>query len=208
MNRLRTTLALARSSVSVLRADPELLVLPVLSAIATSMVAASSLLPLVLTGGAGSDPTPVGDALLFVIYLVLAFIVVFFNAALVAGAYERLRGGDPTIGSALRAATSRIGRILPWAIVSATVSVVLDAIQQRAGTAGRVIAGVVGGVAIGIVIAVGVVWLLAVTLIMTSLSAAFQTARYLHAAGQPLVGSGFDPTLIERSFGPPGTARA
>ena len=59
-------------------------------------------------------------------------------------ANERLSGGAPTLGWALSAAASNAGRILPWALISATVSVVLQAIQQRAGIVGRIVVGIVG----------------------------------------------------------------
>jgi len=82
--------------------------------------------------------------LLFLAYVVLAFITIFFNAALVHAANERLSGGDPTLGSAIRGAMLRVGRILPWALVSATVSIVLRAIEERAGAFGRIIGSIAG----------------------------------------------------------------
>jgi hypothetical protein len=276
MDKLRNTFSLARSAWSVLQADKELLVLPLLSGIASVIVAASFVVPIVLTGGADQEPTTLGYVLLFVMYVVLAFITIFFNAALVAGAHERLQGGDPTVGSALRAAASHAGRILPWAIVSATVSIILQAIQQRGGVAGRGIAGVAGlawslitflvipvivieglgvGAAVkrssalfkqtwgenvaarvgfgllgfllalpallvvvvgfaagtigaGIGIAIAVVWLLAVTLVMASLSSIFQTALYLYAAEHEVPTGYFDQSQISQAFGSTGVAPA
>jgi hypothetical protein len=276
MDKLRNTFSLARSSWSVLQADKELLVLPLLSGIASVIVAASFVVPIVLTGGADQEPTTLGYVLLFVMYVVLAFITIFFNASLVAGAHERLQGGDPTVGSALRAAASHAGRILPWAIVSATVSIILQAIQQRGGVAGRGIAGVAGlawslitflvipvivieglgvGAAVkrssalfkqtwgenvaarvgfgllgfllalpallvvvvgfaagtigaGIGIAIAVVWLLAVTLVMASLSSIFQTALYLYAAEHEVPTGYFDQIQISQAFGSTGVAPA
>jgi hypothetical protein len=55
-----------------------------------------------------------------------------------------LRGGDPTLGSALRGARERAGVLLPWALLSATVSLVLRALEQRAGIIGRIVIGLVG----------------------------------------------------------------
>jgi hypothetical protein len=144
MDKLRNTLSLARSSWSVLQADKELLVLPLLSGIASLVVAASFVVPLFLAGGTEPDPTTLDYVLLFVMYVVLACITIFFNAALVAGAHQRLQGGDPTVGSALRAAAARGGGILPWAVVSATVSVLFQAVQQRGGAAGRGAAAAAG----------------------------------------------------------------
>lgn len=146
MTRISRTLELARASWQVLKADKELIVLPVISLLATILVAASFLTPILLSGDASGleDPGPIGYALLFVAYVALAFVTIFFNAALVHAANERLDGGDPTIGSAIRGATMRAGRILPWAIVSATVSIILRAIEERAGVLGRIVSGLAG----------------------------------------------------------------
>ena len=146
MGRISRTLELAKASWQVLKADKELLLLPVLSLIATIAVAASFLAPLVLSGDATTieDPGPVGYALLFVAYVVLAFITIFFNAALVHAANERMDGGDPTVGSAIGGAMGRIHRIFPWALASATVSVILRAIEERAGVVGRIVSGIAG----------------------------------------------------------------
>jgi hypothetical protein len=146
MTRISRTLELARASWQVLKADKELIVLPVLSLVATILVAASFLAPILLGGDATrlEDPGPIGYALLFVAYVALAFVTIFFNAALVHAANERLDGGDPTIGSAIRGAMMRVGRILPWAIVSATVSIILRAIEERAGMLGRIVSGLAG----------------------------------------------------------------
>ena len=143
MGRIATTIELAKSSWAVLKADKELLLLPVLSGLATIAVAASFLIPLFDTfeGDAASGTT---YALTFLMYLVLAYITIFFNAALIHAANERLNGGDPTLGSALAGAATRAGRILPWAVVSATVSLILRAIEERAGFLGRFVAGLAG----------------------------------------------------------------
>jgi hypothetical protein len=145
MGRIRKTIELAKASWEVLKADKELLVLPVLSFVATLAVAASFLAPIVMSGdGAALEDPGIGSyVLLFIAYLVLAFITIFFNAALVHAANERLSGGDPTVGSALRGAASRIGGILPWAIVSATVSVIIRAIQDR-GALGQIVGSIAG----------------------------------------------------------------
>ena len=146
MSRISRTIQLAKSSWQVLKADKELLLLPVLSLVATILVAATFLAPILLAGDAVAleDPGPVGYVLLFAAYVTLAFITIFFNAALVHAANERLDGGDPTLGSAIRGALMRVGRILPWAIVSATVSIVLRAIEERAGAIGRIVSAIAG----------------------------------------------------------------
>ena len=87
---------------------------------------------------------PVAYVFIFLAYLIGAYVTIFFQAALILAANERLTGGSPTLGSALSAASANAGRILPWALISATVSVILQAIQERAGFIGRIVIGLVG----------------------------------------------------------------
>jgi len=56
----------------------------------------------------------------------------------------RLDGGAPTVRDGLRLANSRFGTILGYAIISATVGVILRAIQERLGFLGRFITGLFG----------------------------------------------------------------
>ena len=140
-------MALAKASWHVLKADKELALLPIISGIASLIVAASFIVPMFFVGGAGTqttDPSNTQIAIVFVMYLVLAYITIFFNAALVFGANQRLEGGDPTLRSALGGALSRAGAILPWALVSATVSLILRAIEERVGVIGRIVVGLIG----------------------------------------------------------------
>jgi hypothetical protein len=147
MRRINTTITLARASWEVLKADRELVALPVISALASIVVAATFLIPVAATGsfsGGNAKGGPVTYLLLFAMYVAMAYVTIFFNAALVHAANERLDGGDPTLRSAINGATARAGRILPWAILSATVSLILQAIEERAGTLGRIVAGLAG----------------------------------------------------------------
>jgi hypothetical protein len=150
MGRINRTFALAGSSWRVLKADKELVFLPVLSLIATVVVAISFLWPIFSSCTDSVGPKNACDlggadyVIMAVAYVTLAFITIFFNAALVHAANERMDGGDPTVGSAIRGALGKIHRILPWAIVSATVSVILRSLEERAGMIGRIVIGIVG----------------------------------------------------------------
>lgn len=88
--------------------------------------------------------------LLAIYYVVVYAIGIFFSSAVVAAATVRLSGGDPTLGQALSMAFSRIHKILGWAVVSATVGLVLRSLEQKAGLFGR-IAILLVGVAWGVV---------------------------------------------------------
>jgi hypothetical protein len=150
MGRFARSWDLAKTSLSVVKQDKELLWMPVLSGLATLLTVmavagvgfASGVWP-EATNADGTANLP-GLVLAFLGYVLLAFVTLFFNAAVVAGASERLRGGDPTVGSALKAAAAKAGRLLAWAAVVATVNVILQAIRERSGALGRILAGLAG----------------------------------------------------------------
>ncbi len=151
IDRFSRSWQLIKASAAVLRSDRELVILPVLSGIATTIVCGALVWQAYDYGtfdklresGQMSD---LGGLYgwLFVFYLCQYFVVIFFNTALVGAAIERLEGGDPTVASALALAVRRIGPIFGYAIVSATVGVLLRALAERLGFIGRLIEGGVG----------------------------------------------------------------
>lgn len=147
MGRFQRSVYLGKASWDVLRQDKQLMVLPLLSFLATAVTIALFGLGVVATGerpATGFAMSPVGWVLAAVGYFALALVTVYFNAALVSAANERLSGGDPTIDSALGGANARLPQILGWALVSATVSMFLRQIQERSGLLGRLVTGLVG----------------------------------------------------------------
>jgi hypothetical protein len=71
-------------------------------------------------------------------------VIVFFNSALVACAIGRFRGNEPTIGDGLRVAVARIPQIVAWALLSATIGVILKAIESTSEKAGQFVSGLLG----------------------------------------------------------------
>ena len=122
---------LVKASAAVLRSDKELLVFPLLSGLAAMLVVATFIIPVfalkIFEGGMG-----VGGAILgFLFYLCQYFVIFFFNAALVGAAIIRLEGGDPTLADGFNAAKSRLGPILGYAAIAATVGMLLQALKNR-----------------------------------------------------------------------------
>jgi hypothetical protein len=153
MDRIHRSWRLARASLAVLAADKELMVFPIFSFLATTLVTVTMLWPayaLGLVGNVGDGEAgggnPLGYVILFLYYVVLYTISVFSNSALVGMALMRLDGGDPTVGDGFRVAAGRARVILGYAVVAATVGVALSLVRQRAGAAGRAVAGI-GGLA-------------------------------------------------------------
>jgi hypothetical protein len=148
MRTLGRTWELAKQSFAVLRADKEILLFPVLSAIAAVLVSATFVVPLWFSGAfaqaeEGGLP-PLAYLTLFANYYALYFVIIFFNSALVACANIRLGGGDPTVGDGLRMASSRIGRIAVWALVASTVGLLLRMLEERAEYIARIVISLVG----------------------------------------------------------------
>ena len=136
---------LVKESWNVLSKDKELLVFPLISGIAVILIIASFILPLLFSGVLGSIVGPVAwIILLFVFYFVTYFVVIFFNTALIAAAHIRLSGGNPTIRDGLSQAAGHLRQIAAWALISATVGLVLSAIRNRAGAVGSIASGILG----------------------------------------------------------------
>jgi hypothetical protein len=145
MERLERTWRLFIESYTVLSADPEILLFPLMSGVSLIFLAISFFVPLYHNGvllalGAGRG-TWQDYAVLFAWYYANFFIGIFFNGALAACANVRLSGGNPDVGDGLRMAFHRIGRIAVWALVAATVGMFLQSMRQRGNWILRLIGG-------------------------------------------------------------------
>jgi len=146
--RISRSIELVKTSWRILMEDKKLLIFPVLSGIVMLIVIATFILPLIFSQDALSLATNsvAGIILLFLFYLVSYFVVIFFNVGLITCVNAKLHGKDMTIGEGLSAAVSHAGSILAWAVIAATVGLVLRMIEDRAGFLGQIAAGLVGGV--------------------------------------------------------------
>ena len=136
---------LVKASAAVLRSDKELLLFPVISSIATLLVAATFIVPVVgLRLFEGGDIGVLGAIVGFLFYLCQYFVIFFFNTALVGAAMIRLEGGDPTVADGLRIARSKAGVILGYAAIAATVGLLLQMISEKAGFLGKIAVSLVG----------------------------------------------------------------
>ncbi len=153
MGRIRNTFRLARTSWDILQKDRELALLPVISVILMLIVLTVFVVPGLLAidwdaldQGTTSDE-PAIPALSYVMFTLggagAAIVSVFFVGALVAGAHERLSGGDPTVRSSITRAYERIPGLVPWALLSFTVVNILRVLRERLGGLGNFIFGTI-----------------------------------------------------------------
>jgi hypothetical protein len=147
-DRVKRSFDLIKASATVLKSDRQLLVFPLISGCAMLAVVLCFALPMFGLGafdGIGRNGERLSTySLGFLFYVVQYFVIFYFNAALVACVLMRLDGATPTVKDGLRAANSRIGVILGYAVISATVGVILRTIEERVGFLGRFITGLFG----------------------------------------------------------------
>ncbi|MGC1549047.1 MAG: DUF6159 family protein [Rhodanobacter sp.] len=144
--------ALMKASAGVLRSDKSLLMFPLLSGLCTLPVAASFLIPMgvaLMAGGHAGELTDRRMSLgyyvvLFAFYLVQYFVIIFFNTALAGAALQRLRGEPTSLSAGIAVARSRWDSILGYALIAATVGLLLRMLQERLGFIGRLVVGFFG----------------------------------------------------------------
>ena len=152
---------LTKSSWQVVRLDKELAVLPVLSILVSlvvtlglfaagfALLASSSYLNITtgntgVAGGSYTAPAWLNLTALFVIYFIFTFISNFFGGALICGATERFKGGNPTVKSSLAGARRRIYPLAGFSLLMTTVGVLLQLIEERVPFAGKIAVWLLG----------------------------------------------------------------
>ena len=149
--RLSRSWNLMKASAAVLADDKELLLFPLISTGALVVVLIAFAVPVIglgaLDGIAGGRDGRISAAMYvvgFLFYFVHYFVIVFFNTALVGAAMIRLDGGNPTLRDGLNIAMSKLRVIAAYALIAATVGMILRAIEERVGFVGRIIVGLIG----------------------------------------------------------------
>jgi hypothetical protein len=155
-DRIDRSFKLTGQCLRVLADDPALLIFPLLCGISVTILTASLMLPLLVTthllSSASWAHSPgmfgrTGNGAIFA-YFVFYFgnylVVLFFNTALVAVALERLRGREASVGYGLSVAVSRLPALVGYAVIAATVGMILRMISERVGFIGRIVVGLIG----------------------------------------------------------------
>jgi hypothetical protein len=148
LTRFSNSWNLVKASARVLWADKELVIFPIFSSVGVLVISISFFLPFLfsnmmdtlLTGG-----TQIFGLLVLFVFYIFQYIVIFFaNTALVGAAIIRIRGGDPTVSDGIRIAFSRFGIILGYALIAATVGIIMNALSRKSKGIGRMLISLVG----------------------------------------------------------------
>jgi hypothetical protein len=150
----------------ILMRDRKLLVFPLLSLIGAVVVSAVFFaVVFIVVTATGSitlttlqDPNTwstaqkvTGVVVLFLYYLVLAIVTIYSNTALTGAVFKGFAGGTPTLNDGFQVANSRLGKIVGYAAITATVGIILALIRAALRSQGEsIVMRVVGGLTAGL----------------------------------------------------------
>lgn len=139
--------AMTKASFKVLSLDKEILVLPLMSGAILAAVLGGAYFGFLGPEFESGQPQASAVLLTFILYFFAYAVMIFFNAAVIEMATIRFNGGDPVVKDGLRKAWSKVGRVVQWALVAATVGLILSIIRQAArdrnSFLGQILAGLV-----------------------------------------------------------------
>jgi hypothetical protein len=144
MNRIKRGFRITKLGIHVVKADPELMVYLLFSVI---MSVLSFGVVLTFTGGLGfvigNDEGFEGGVAVgtFISYFIVSVITVFWNAAIIASAYERMTTGrNPSFSYGIKQAMKCFPQILIWGLISGTVGVIIGFFEAMAESDNIVVA--------------------------------------------------------------------
>lgn len=159
----RRSWELVKISWGVLQQDRELLMFPLLALVGSIIVSiiygiavfASGLIDMMTRQGEGqSGTTIIGIIVLFIYYLINYTIITFSNVALTGAVLMRFNGEDPTVSDGFQIASGKLGKIVGYAAINATIGVLLSLIRGNAreskNIAIQIIASIVAGLIEGV----------------------------------------------------------
>ena len=159
---------MTKLGIAVVWSDPELMVYSLLSALFSLLAIGAAISGSVGLDVITSDPDCIGDecgselvfahmAIWFVFYMLVSIITVFWNAAIVASAYERLSSGtNPSFSYGIGQAMKCLPQILVWGLIAGTVGLFIQILEGLArGNDAPVPLRIVAGIASFII---GIAW--------------------------------------------------
>ena len=156
--RINNGIELTKQSWAALRQNPQLLTFPIISMIGMVIITILFFIPLAAfvpgyvesrSGDGGNSSDVVALIVLFVYYFLTYSVVIFSNTALVGAAMKLVRGEPATVQDGLNIAFARIGKIIVYALISATVGVIARSIRESGRRSNNlvvaIIAAIIGG---------------------------------------------------------------
>lgn len=151
---------LSRQSWNALRQHPQLLIFPLISGLVMlgltlfffASLAASGVLSGLAAAGREmpTNQSITGLVLTFIYYLISYTVIIFSNTALVGATFKLMRGEEATVSDGLAIASARFGKIVFYALISATVGMIARGISQSGRESKNLVvmlvAAIIGGI--------------------------------------------------------------
>lgn len=161
-NRIQNGVELTRQSWAALRANPQLMIFPVISLIGMIIVTILFFIPVSATGifsalsesnsrGSGNGSNTLFVIVLFLYYFVTYTVIIFSNTALVGAALKLARGETATVQDGINIALSRMGKIFVYALISATIGMLARAIRESGSNSKNIVGAILAAVIAGII---------------------------------------------------------
>lgn len=154
MGKWKASKAITLQSWAILKQDKEIMLFPIISTVVSTiaLIVMAVVFFFVVLGGSmdhlkEADQNQGGAlsyAILFVYYLVMFFIVNFFQAGMYMIVHARFSGRDLNFNDGIAGAVQNINKIFMWSLISATVGVILQFIADRSKIVGKIVSALLG----------------------------------------------------------------
>lgn len=151
IGRLRASFLLFKESWRFLRADKELLLVPILSLFFSLILFGLWTTIISVLGGPVTDFMQDEVAMqtseyiyLFGIYVTAAFSLALAQAITVHIVYVRAHGGNASLGDGIARAFANLGSLFIWSIITSTVGMILRTISERSALIGKLATSLLG----------------------------------------------------------------
>ncbi len=151
IGRLRASFLLFKESWRFLRADKELLLVPILSLFFSLILFGLWTTIISVLGGPVTDFMQDEVAMqtseyvyLFGIYVTAAFSLALAQAITVHIVYVRAHGGNASLGDGIARAFANLGSLFIWSIITSTVGMILRTISERSALIGKLVTALLG----------------------------------------------------------------
>jgi hypothetical protein len=144
MNTFNRSYELFKESFAVLKKDKEIMLFPIVSGLIGLVLFATFIMSMFVTASFGDMGSLMSYLITFLYYVVGSFVVVFFNVGLITCANIRMKGGDPKFSDGINNAMKHVGKIFVWALITATVGIILRNLSEKSGFLGRIVISLIG----------------------------------------------------------------
>ena len=151
IGRLRASFLLFKESWRFLRADKELLLVPILSLVFSLVLFGIWTTIMTLAVGPVTDFLQDEMAMqtseyvyLFGIYVIGAFSLALAQAITVHIVYVRAHGGNASLGDGISRAFANIVPLFIWSLITSTVGMILRTISERSALVGKIVTSLLG----------------------------------------------------------------